>query len=116
MSAHTPGPWEIMVPENRRGQSLPPKVVKNGSPIATLNITGTGDREANARLIAAAPEMLTALQAVVEDWQIASETWEDDRDLGPASKSGEPRELQEVAPETIAAVRAVIAKAEGRAV
>lgn len=54
---HTPGPWEV---------GYPPGVCIVKSPlhgIATLHIDGTqAEREANANLIAAAPNLLEALK------------------------------------------------------
>lgn len=51
---HTPGPWK-----NRKGSG----VISSGKwhKLATAHTTGTtGERDANARLIAAAPELLEA--------------------------------------------------------
>lgn len=57
---HTPGPWQV----------LPPK---EGQPSITIAIPSNdavyvagSTKEANARLIAAAPELLEALEAMVE--------------------------------------------------
>ena len=57
MSQHTPGPWSIASRGGMNGRE-----VRVGElVIATVNTTCNeqGNREANARLIAAAPEMLT---------------------------------------------------------
>lgn len=74
MSAHTPGPWESdgaviawqggRLPATRVAYNSSPTVL---SPIAMCIAERVGDKESicNARLIAAAPDMLTALQAVV---------------------------------------------------
>lgn len=69
MSKHTPGPWDF------RGSLGPtsnphlkgPHVVEaaNGSQIAILNGWRSDVSEANARLIAAAPELLDALRGLL---------------------------------------------------
>ena len=83
---HTPGPWRI----GDAGNTVFGPKTDRPSPqtIATLGVI---DHAANARLIAAAPEMLDALRAV---WAEADGDW----------KSEHP---------TAALVRAAIAKAEG---
>jgi hypothetical protein len=66
MATHTPGPWSVRF-ENRATY-----IVTAGNVIvsAIINVPG-GDREqdgineANARLIAAAPDLLTALRELV---------------------------------------------------
>lgn len=77
MSKHTPGPWKVITGE---GTSFPDTVYiqavgKHGfrSVLAELNDDGKNDkvhgsdhdRQANAALIAAAPELLEACKAVV---------------------------------------------------
>ena len=61
MSAHTPGPWRYL-PENgspTTGQHM----IAGGKPgyLAEVRDCGSGDIKANARLIAAAPDLLEAL-------------------------------------------------------
>jgi hypothetical protein len=85
---HTPGPWEYRVAANYVGFSIAPvnTVVTlaaverpRGNP-ETLNVTCfnfPGDTEANARLIAAAPDLLEACKAALNDMEcddFASET------------------------------------------
>ena len=63
---HTPGPWHIGVRTYHAGRDVyGPK----GEPVAVADdaITATPEAEANARLIAAAPELLAALQAIMDD-------------------------------------------------
>ncbi len=61
---HTPGPW--MVEPDEDGLFL---VVDESREMDYIYIDQQQDnREANARLIAAAPEMLAALEVVVESW------------------------------------------------
>ncbi len=56
MTAHTPGPWEV---EPKDGC-----VYKADSDRLIANVAGPSEREANARLIAAAPFMLDALRKI----------------------------------------------------
>jgi hypothetical protein len=67
-SAHTPGPWEVgpmhcavrpSIAAILRGESP-----NDGHAICTLH--GERDRPANARLIAAAPDLLAALDVALE--------------------------------------------------
>jgi len=94
MSAHTPGPWAV-----EEGYDGSRTVAFMRSPNRTVNVAATQDARpkgheattANARLIAAAPELLAACRAALDD--------DDDQPL-----QGETRRLLERA----------IAKAEGR--
>lgn len=67
MSAkHTPGPWRYV-----RGNGSPTTgqhMIAGAKPgyLAEVRDCGSGNVEANARLIAAAPELLEALQLVVD--------------------------------------------------
>lgn len=81
-SKHTPGPWHMDPEEITSGFRIVPKIGDRGLAVAIQRdaapaIPGSGiDRataEANARLIAAAPELLEALEEMVkagefEDW------------------------------------------------
>ena len=65
MSAHTPGPWQVSNDN----------VVHNGEARVAKVLKPRGwesDDEANARLIAAAPELLEALRLLVSDLEIAA--------------------------------------------
>lgn len=56
---HTPGPWVI---HQSTAESWPEILAPNGTvPLARINSTWRGEALANARLIAAAPELLEAL-------------------------------------------------------
>ena len=74
---HTPGPWKVITGAVYTAQSTG-KVV----PIASMdreagNGTSLVEREANARLIAAAPELLKALEEIADrlKWgKLANET------------------------------------------
>lgn len=69
MSAHTPGPWKIITLEGVDGhlflchddgtENIPPLVAK-------VYDHQHADAEANARLIAAAPELLEALRELLD--------------------------------------------------
>lgn len=56
-AAHTPGPWEAHGPHIECGKDL----------VAFVDRKAPMPWEANARLIAAAPELLKALQAIILD-------------------------------------------------
>ena len=62
MSKHTPGPWRIGTPPPNGEQTIG---TQHGLMVAVVT-TGSGvPTKANARLIAAAPELLEALQEIV---------------------------------------------------
>ena len=71
---HTPGPWRV---ESRGG--MEGREVRAGATyvVATVNTTGNdeGNRLANARLIAAAPELLAALQDMIAADNMEPRTW-----------------------------------------
>lgn len=75
MNKHTPGPWHVIERANGQAFSIGCQVQTKGNFITTryiANVTdgATPQAEADARLIAAAPEMLKALEMVV--------AWDDD--------------------------------------
>jgi len=85
MKQHTPGPWEIV----EREQDTPRIVGPDGQ--ADVAILGTGahtteEEEANARLIAAAPDMLEALKYIVA-WKPKDWNPETARDMATAAIS-----------------------------
>lgn len=76
---HTPGPWRL----NRQRVEYGPYVAGDGWCVAIV-LRDPVEQEANARLIAAAPELLVALEQLVEahdgawwlilnpyDWEVA---------------------------------------------
>lgn len=72
--SHTPGPWAQSHREQPNGDYITQVYCENGVTIASLawypvelgdGITGTS-REANARLIASAPDLLSALELAAE--------------------------------------------------
>jgi len=74
---HTPGPWEmggecsICTTFDRECAIYPPTAgpdeYQYGGPIAIVSISSDSGDEANAHLIAAAPDLLAALQGLVDD-------------------------------------------------
>lgn len=64
MSKHTPGPWHIAYPYQTAGWGL---CVRSSSRIL-VRVVGRdqSQKEADARLIAAAPELLEALKAMLD--------------------------------------------------
>lgn len=108
---HTPGPWIAIhsIPEEGSEcfwlRAQPGGTICRGfsQEIGTINGPQSGEQEANARLIAAAPELLEACQAMVE--------W-DDREKDHAVDFSARIALCEVAFEK---ARAAIVKATGSA-
>ena len=77
MTEHTPGPWKIY-------EHYGVKVRGRSFPVAHCPVVGTnGEHEANARLIAAAPDMLAALQDLAT-WVDPNENVED---VAPLNKA-----------------------------
>lgn len=77
MNAHTPGPWEI----RRRGAAFSSHEIRPAKPfpgvIPLAWVAKLNDGEANARLIAAAPDLLAALRHVSSCSRCAHDGWED---------------------------------------
>ena len=63
MSEYTPGPWRVGIDRESVGEVNPPE-----AKIAMTREGTTPEREANARLIAAAPDLLEALHKIVNNW------------------------------------------------
>lgn len=61
MSEHTPGPWTAIQVEGGEWT-----IWREGTNHFVTETTGTMATEANARLIAAAPDLLEALEALVD--------------------------------------------------
>jgi hypothetical protein len=107
MSKHTPGPWAVF---RRDGYSTYIHAINEGDEINTFQVASChsatsrkyfptrGEAEANARLIAAAPELLEALQAMLR-------MTERHATHGLIATPGSP----------VALARAAIKKAEGQA-
>jgi len=72
---YTPGPWTVGFPWK---VTEPGRIIgADSSKVATVHRTA-GDVDANAALIAAAPELLEALMAVRPAFKHLSETYEPD--------------------------------------
>ncbi len=84
---HTPGPWEVELGTANRDWHI----IKRGT---AWNAT-SAERDANARLIAAAPDLLAALALILADYS--------------AAYGGDEKDE----PKAMKAARAAIAKAEG---
>lgn len=71
--AHTPGPWNVVLPPTGEDVSIVGRTPAHRNPIFIGRVYGPGilskdvtNRNANARLIAAAPELLQALRLLRE--------------------------------------------------
>lgn len=91
---HTPGPWKVGEENEFEAYEFVSITTESGVQIGDVSSDGCVDDEthANARLIAAAPDMLAALKQIESEMR-----------AGLGSSYGETRE----------AVRRAIAKAEG---
>jgi len=67
MKKHTPGPWAIVTGQGWRNAAIRPIVMGQQSQHTLARILPNDDCEANARLIAAAPELLEALKGLLAD-------------------------------------------------
>ena len=65
MSKHTPGPWSVIL-RGERGTFHIPQAQKHEAENADDGVDGHTVSSANARLIAAAPDLLEALELMVE--------------------------------------------------
>jgi hypothetical protein len=92
MSQHTPGPWEVVDEESfewnspsspRREivwKSLYGSVYRIGYatyPTTAGGTMGAAERLSNARLIAAAPDLLAALETILDVWDDGQRDFED---------------------------------------
>lgn len=76
MSKHTPGPWDIW--ETVHGYEIcEPTKPSRHSHFASLGIGGFGwgEQKANAKLIAAAPDLLEVCKNVLIALEISDEYW-----------------------------------------
>ena len=62
--SHTPGPWNLE--HGHRGFVITDGVYD----VAVVRDFGNEDNKANAILISAAPDLLAALKAIVEAWEV----------------------------------------------
>lgn len=74
--AHTPGPWTAHPIETRFGPPYTPVSAKTLiARVYSEDFEDYAQSEANARLIAAAPQMLDALEAILQDVPADVEEW-----------------------------------------
>ncbi|HBP5172575.1 hypothetical protein [Pseudomonas aeruginosa] len=89
MSKYTPGPWEIERYSDGLIQIVGnARIVSDDEEIVTtvVEAVARGD-EANARLIAAAPELLEALQAVIDYGSMTGAEWVAEQALAAIAKA-----------------------------
>lgn len=97
----TPGPWKVFKSADGRIVGIGREGTGEGVTDPRFQLWGDGDeRDANAFLIAAAPDMYAALKGLIErEWQHAEETGQ----APPASIAA-----------GLATARAALSKAEGK--
>ena len=113
-SKHTPGPWDV-IPQNGAGpmiahcydtgNDINPTGLRLVCHVLERKASQEVDR-ANARLIAAAPELLEALKGLLAVFAPGGNI--------AASEGSADRAVAEADAEAVAAANAAIAKAEGR--
>lgn len=100
MIGHTPGPWQIDAESDSGSFEIWGGSIESMAPMICLNTEENPDRaqeaKANARLIAAAPDMLEAL-TVIADWDTAPITDEGKQSLLDIIKSICDRARSEIA-------------------
>ena len=98
---HTPGPWRVIDGQEVHAGNSESRL------IAECHAGHAPERDANATLIAAAPDLLAALKVSLALLRVVQEAIRDQRDI-PAAL------LDALPPGGLNALRAVLAKAEGR--
>lgn len=69
---HTPGPWAISKRNHAPGEPEPAVEIHNGNRLVADVFHGDNKAEANARLIASAPDLLETLEEITEAYTAAS--------------------------------------------
>ena len=72
MKRHTPGPWEALPPETSHGHW---RVLRAGTSGVNEHRVALSCCPADARLIAAAPDLLALLQALYNDASVDLAAW-----------------------------------------
>ncbi len=98
--AHTPGPWQVWKQDACKVQAATGMVIVDFGIECHRLKRGVNEAKANARLIAAAPELLDALRGCVVKY-------EDFRD-------SQPVDMRRPEPDFIKIARHALAKAEGK--
>ena len=99
-SKHTPGPWKLEFNRLISNRACSWTFRANGYLIGESFLTGTSEGEANAHLIAAAPEMYEALRVLAEEMEYCNRE--------------SPQSMHMTIPYWAKRARAALAKAEGR--
>lgn len=86
MSKHTPGPW---YPDHFEGISIFHDVKDRRFPVCRIEPISEGEGEANAHLIAAAPDLLEACKRVLSELDYVSIGAEEDLRAAIAKAEGE---------------------------
>lgn len=70
MSKHTPGPWQVGMAFDNYGETeiAIEHMTPAGNLVVAVALGGLQGQDANARLIAAAPDLLGALQVMLRDY------------------------------------------------
>ena len=82
---HTPGPWAMRKPVECKDPRVEFWVDANDTQIPIADIKSNGSPEANARLIAAAPDLLAALEVAYAALEGTTEEQDDAQDLALAA-------------------------------
>ena len=80
MSKHTPGPWSAHKPSAVLGIKTDGRQWYIRAKDCTVACTLDGESEENARLIAAAPDLLEALQRLLPAYREAVKLWDSNHD------------------------------------
>ena len=99
---HTPGPWDATINAESKRISVAESHAMPGCLIADINYRQDGTHYANALLIAAAPELLEALEYIVGAHE---HPW--------ATERGSRRGVLDHVPPALERAKAAIAKARG---
>lgn len=95
MSKHTPGPWHVLGPDSYADRCQCIDITNDGNTlsvafaVADVDYGITLEVEANAKLIAAAPDMAEALKKVMSRLRWAGWAGEGENERGDATFTGE---------------------------
>lgn len=112
---HTPGPWEVFKPKGKSNRGVGPSADVIVARALPCFYRGVHHAIANARLIAAAPDLLDALKAL--KLECLADVLNPCFDNRPTDKPGlhwGSTETEPIAACSSCVARAAIAKAEGR--
>ncbi|MDW9880509.1 hypothetical protein GOA90_25320 [Sinorhizobium meliloti] len=112
MSKHTPGPWRAELSPYRRTLSVVSETTWICGELLNPSTMPEGEAWANARLIAAAPDLLAALKSLGPILEEIHDKWDEGMRAGKLIVALRDPKLNYRA--DITAIHAAIAKAEGR--